>query len=732
MVREPDGRGRRGHMPAEGQAEGFSQPVGVGQSVEAGTQPVFVLDRELRYTAFNRAHAEVMRALYGAEITLGGCLPDFQSTAADRETARVNLERALAGERVVVGAYSGEPGRERRYFDVEHAPQTDSAGAVVGVEVRAYDVTDRRRFEIELGQSEARYVALFANMPDGFAYCRMIDDDDGRPDDFVYVTVNPAFTKLTGLRDVIGKRATEVIPTIKDETPELLDTYGRVARTGEPTDFEIEFTPLGLWLHVSAFRPEPGHFAAVFSDITERRRAEAGLRESERRLSDITFSMADWVWEVDESGVYTYSSQKSFDFFGPSRGDVIGKTPFDFMPADEAERVGALLADIVTKKAPIVDLENWIVNARGERFCLLTNGVPMVDDAGELKGYRGVNKDITERRRAEEALRRSEAMLTTAESVAWLGSWRWDLRTQRVDWSEGMFRLFAADPADFDGDASRVLSERVHPDDLAAVQKATATVRESGEPVPVEYRLLLPDGGERIVHGEGTTERDARGRPEAIVGYYQDVTVLRQTERQLLESVRQHRDITDGVIAALARSVEVRDPYTAGHERRVSELTVAIARQLGLDEEHVRWVQIAARLHDVGKIVVPAEILAKPGRLSATEFQLIQAHSQAGCDILAPIAFDFPLADIVLQHHERLDGSGYPRGLRGDSILREARILAVADVVEAMSSHRPYRATLGMKTALAEVREHAGVKYDADVVASCVYLVEEQGFQFTS
>ncbi|MCX6374286.1 MAG: HD domain-containing protein [Actinobacteria bacterium] len=142
-------------------------------------------------------------------------------------------------------------------------------------------------------------------------------------------------------------------------------------------------------------------------------------------------------------------------------------------------------------------------------------------------------------------------------------------------------------------------------------------------------------------------------------------------------------------------------------------------------------LRLAALIHDVGKIAVPGEILSKPGRLSEVEFDLIKQHPAAGFDILAAIDFGLPVAEMVLQHHERLDGSGYPQGLAGKDVLPEARILAVADVVEAMSSHRPYRAALGMEAPLAEVRAHAGEKYDADVVASCVRLVEEQGFAFT-
>jgi putative nucleotidyltransferase with HDIG domain len=183
------------------------------------------------------------------------------------------------------------------------------------------------------------------------------------------------------------------------------------------------------------------------------------------------------------------------------------------------------------------------------------------------------------------------------------------------------------------------------------------------------------------------------------------------------------------VIEALARPVEVRDPYTAGHQRRVSELGAAIALRMGLGDERAEGVRVAGMLHDVGKITIPAEILSKPGRLTTMEFQLIKGHSQAGFDILETIHFPWRVADIAQQHHERQDGSGYPEGLSGDQILPEARILAVADVVEAMASHRPYRAALGIEVALDEVSSGAGTRYEAAAVEACERVFEE-GFAF--
>ncbi len=227
-------------------------------------------------------------------------------------------------------------------------------------------------------------------------------------------------------------------------------------------------------------------------------------------------------------------------------------------------------------------------------------------------------------------------------------------------------------------------------------------------------------------------ELDEAGEVCGGIHVLSDVTDLVQAERQSRESAIRLGMVTEGVIAALSRSVEARDPYTSGHERRVSELATAIARELGLDEDGLRCVRIAGLLHDIGKIGVPAEILSKPSHLSKVEFALIAGHSRAAYDILSEIEFSCPIADVVLQHHERLDGSGYPRGLSGEAILLEARILAVADVVEAMVSHRPYRPAFSEEAAFAEIEGGAGSLYDAGVCAAVVRLFREKAFEFSA
>ncbi|MBN2398387.1 MAG: response regulator [Deltaproteobacteria bacterium] len=190
-------------------------------------------------------------------------------------------------------------------------------------------------------------------------------------------------------------------------------------------------------------------------------------------------------------------------------------------------------------------------------------------------------------------------------------------------------------------------------------------------------------------------------------------------------------DSMEGTIDALATALEMRDPYTAGHQRRVGELAEAIALALNHPGDEVRGIHLAALIHDVGKIYVPAEILSKPVQLTENEFNIIKTHPRIGYDILGRIEFPWPIAEMVYQHHERIDGSGYPRGLKGDEIIFQARILAVADVVEAMTSRRPYRPAIGIETALEEISAGRGTRYDPDAVDVCVRLFREEGFVFS-
>lgn len=220
----------------------------------------------------------------------------------------------------------------------------------------------------------------------------------------------------------------------------------------------------------------------------------------------------------------------------------------------------------------------------------------------------------------------------------------------------------------------------------------------------------------------------ADSKIEGTVILINDMTESIIAEKKLLKSYEMLQKATEDIIFAMASTSEMRDPYTAGHQKRVQQLALEIAKVMDASSEQIEGIKFAGLVHDIGKISVPADILSKPGKITEMEFEVIKNHTKAGYELLRKIEFPWPIADIVHQHHERLDGSGYPKGLKKDEILLEARILAVADVVEAMNSHRPYRPSMGIEEAVEEIQKFKGKYYDPEVVDACVKVLEEKSY----
>lgn len=270
-----------------------------------------------------------------------------------------------------------------------------------------------------------------------------------------------------------------------------------------------------------------------------------------------------------------------------------------------------------------------------------------------------------------------------------------------------------------------------HPDPRLRRFKAVVV-----SPITGSGSLLGAIGAAHIQEGKGFSQADVArlGRLAPLAARL----LLGEGERQALEQLRtsiEHREVVlretyEATVAALATMIEMKDPYTAAHQRWVTQLACAIAAELGLSDEKKEGVRMACLIHDIGKMNVPSELLFKPRRLTEIEYEAIKVHPQSGYDIIKEISFPWPIAKIVLQHHERLDGSGYPQGISGGDILPEARLLAVADVVESMSSHRPYREAHGIEIALEEIEMKSGILYDPDVVKACLSLMRDKGFKF--
>lgn len=361
------------------------------------------------------------------------------------------------------------------------------------------------------------------------------------------------------------------------------------------------------------------------------------------------------------------------------------------------------------------------------RWLYIHNNVD-VNAKGEVIRIRGTSQDITQRKQMENSLRRSEELFRNSFENAHVG-------VSLVS-SEGNFLRV-------NNELCNILG---YPIGELIVIKFNDITLEEDKHIGQSYLRRMIDGEidnasfeKRYVRKNGqviwvflsiAAIRDDEGNFSHFIVYTQDISEQKKYEEKIEQNNMQLRETFKGAINLLALAGEQRDPYTAGHQERVAKLAVAIAKKMGLDEHTIEGINIAGIIHDVGKMSVPVELLSKPTKLTELEYSIIKTHSQSGYQILSKVDFPWPIADIVYQHHEHLDGSGYPRGLKSDEILIEAKILAVADVVEAMSSNRPYRASMGITAALEEISNKKDVYYDPGIVETCKKLFIEEAFNF--
>ena len=468
----------------------------------------------------------------------------------------------------------------------------------------------------------------------------------------------------------------------------------------------------------------------TFLDITEQLRVKGELRHSQELLNTIVENMPAMVFlkRADDLS-FELMNRAGEQLLGYSRNELLGKTAFDVFPKDQADAFNQQDRATLDSRLPLEIPEEPINTADSREKWIRTFKIGLYDEANHPTHLLGISVDISEQKRMQDELRESEAKLAEAQRMAHLGHWQLDLQTNELKWSDEVYRIFEVDPQRICATYQMFL-DSIHPDDRDGVAKAYTDSLQHRAPFQTEFRLQMQDG--RIKHAleKCETTYDESGNPLCSLGTIQDNTASKMVEHVLRDQQQVLEHALEGTIHTVSLAAELRDPYTAGHQRRVAELAVAIAKEMGLPAEKIHGIHLAASIHDLGKIHVPVEILSKPGRLTDIEFMFIKTHPQAGRDILKDVYFPWPIADIISQHHEKLDGTGYPHGLKGDQILLESRILTVADVVEAMSSHRPYRPALGIDVALKEIERGRDSAYDPAVVDVCLKLFRESLFTF--
>ncbi len=691
--------------------------------------PIFSVDAKGRYTSFNEAHADAMKLSYGVDIEIGKEIFGYLTVKLDGKNARANFKRVFQGERFTEETRYGDDKKSRLYFELTYNPILDGKGKVVGASVYARNITERRRAEIALKESEEKYRTILENTTVGVIRTTA----DGS-----FLSSNQAFLRMLGYETT--EELINAAPSIKTLYVNLEQRDRLMAilnDKGVASDYPLELKRrdggiCSISVNVTAIKDKKGKIVALeglLVDITARKQAEEQLKEAHAKLEATLRAIPDMMFEADTKG-------HIYDYHAPAN-DLLCSPPETFVGRNVKDVLPEPAAGICLKAIAKAALHGW---SRGDVYSLELPkaGHRWFELSIDTKNQSNkkskrlliIARDITDRILAEESVKHerdtAQMYLDIVNTVVVAVN------------AEGIVIMINKYGADLLGYNEKEIvgkswfgtfvpyHERIL---VEGMFKRMAGGEEKGVE-SYEHTVMCKNGEERLISWQNRFVNDGKGKFKFAVSSGVDITDVHEARYEVRQSYSQLQTIVDGIVKALSMTVETRDPYTAGHQRRVAQLAVAMASHMGWTKIQIKGLEMAATIHDIGKMYVPAEILNKPGKLDQVEFELIKLHSAAGYNIVKDIEFAEPVADMVRQHHERLDGSGYPDGLKHGDIVPGAKVMAVADVVEAMSSDRPYRPGRGLKAALEEVQDRKGGLYDADAVEACVELFVKAKFKF--